>query len=51
MARRVKRAGQSWETTGLRATLAVRGLVLSDRWEHAWQPYAASHRKEIRMVA
>lgn len=51
MARRVKRAGQSWETTGLRATLAVRSLVLSDRWEPAWQPYAASHRKEVRMVA
>lgn len=32
-------------------TLAVRGLVLSERWEYAWPPYAATHRKEIRLVA
>lgn len=37
--------------TRLRATLAVHSLVLSDRWEPAWQPYAASHREEVRMVA
>jgi hypothetical protein len=48
---RVKRAGQSWEVPGLRATLAVRALVLSDRWKPAWEPYAASHRKEIRLGA
>ncbi len=25
--------------------LAMRALVLSDRWFTAWQPYAATHRK------
>ena len=50
MQQRVKLPGQSWETRGLRATLAIRGLVLSDRWDTAWQPYAAMHRKEVRIA-
>jgi len=51
MQQRVKLPGQSWETRGLRGTLAIRGLVLSDRWLGAWQPYAAKHRKEVRIAA
>lgn len=51
MQQRVKLPGQSWETRGLRATLAIRGLVLSDRWDTAWQPYAAKHRKEVRITS
>jgi hypothetical protein len=50
MQQRVKLPGQSWETRGLRGTLAVRGLVLSDRWDTAWQPYAAKHRAEVRIA-
>lgn len=50
MQERVKRPGQSWET-GLRAVLAIRGLALSNRWLAAWQPYAATHRKKVRLVA
>ena len=50
MQQRVKLPGQSWEV-GLRGVLAMRGLVLSDRWLAAWQPYAATHRKEVRIAA
>jgi hypothetical protein len=50
MQQRVKRPAQSWQVPGLRGTLTIRALVLSDRWESAWQPYAAAHRKEVRCV-
>jgi hypothetical protein len=50
MQQRVKRPGQAWEV-GLPGVLAMRGLALSDRWTAAWQPYAAKHRKEVRLVA
>jgi hypothetical protein len=51
MQQRVKLPGQSWDTPGLRGILAMRALVLSDRWSVAWQPYAAKHRKEVRAVS
>lgn len=51
MQKRVKRRGQSWEPDGLRAILTIRGLVLSDRWDAAWQPYAAAHRSEVHCAA
>jgi hypothetical protein len=51
MQQRVKLPGQSWETRGLRAILAIRALALSDRWETAWLPYAAAYRKEVRTAA
>lgn len=51
MQQRVKLPGQSWEPHGLRATLAIRGLALSDRWSSAWQPFAAKHRKEVEIAA
>lgn len=47
MQQRVKLPGQSWTPCGLRGVLAVRALVLSDRWESAWNHYAAFHRAEI----
>ena len=50
MQRRVQRPGQSWETPGLRGTLALRALVLSERWTSAWKPYAATHRKEVQCM-
>jgi hypothetical protein len=50
MQQRVHRPGQSWEVPGLRGTLAVRSLVLSDRWQAAWQPYAARHRREVHCL-
>ena len=50
MQQRVKRPGQSWEVPGLRGILAVRGLVLSERWADAWKPYAASHRKTVHCI-
>jgi hypothetical protein len=50
MQQRVKLPGQSWDV-GLPGVLAMRGLALSDRWTSAWQPYAAKHRKEVRLVA
>ena len=51
MQRRVQRPGQSWEVPGLRGILAVRGLVLSERWAEAWRPYAANHRKAVHCVS
>jgi hypothetical protein len=48
---RVKRRGQSWEPLGLRGILTIRGLVLSDRWDAAWNVYAAKHRAEVRRAA
>ena len=50
MQRRVKQPGQAWEVPGLRGILAVRALVISDRWEAAWTPYAARFRKEVQHV-
>jgi len=47
MQQRVKLPGQSWEPDGLRGTLAIRALVLSERWESAWNHYAAGHRAEV----
>jgi hypothetical protein len=51
MQQRVKLPGQSWDKPGLRGILAMRALALSDRWSAAWQPYAATHRKEVRTAA
>ena len=51
MQERVKRAGQSWESRGLRGVMGVRGLVLSDRWVTSWPAYAANHRRELRGAA
>jgi len=51
MQQRVKLPGQSWDKPGLRGILAMRALVLSDRWLAAWQPYAATHRKMVRAAA
>lgn len=51
MQQRVKLVGQSWEIPGLRGVLAIRGLVLSDRWDTAWPSYAADHRMEVCCAA
>jgi hypothetical protein len=51
MQQRVKLPGQSWEPKGLRGTLAIRALVISERWESAWNHYAASHRADISISA
>jgi len=50
MQRRVQRPGQSWEVPGLRGILAIRGLVLSERWSETWKPYAAKHLKVVHCV-
>jgi len=51
MQQRVKLPGQSWDVPGLRGILAMRALVLSDRWSTSWPSYAATHRKEVRATA
>lgn len=51
MQQRVKLPGQSWDVPGLRGVLAMRALVLSDRWPTAWPRYAATHRREVRAAA
>jgi hypothetical protein len=51
MQQRVKRAGQSWQTPGLRGILVLRALVLSGRWDAAWASYASAHHQEVRYAA
>jgi hypothetical protein len=51
MQQRVKLPGQSWDTPGLRGILAMRALARAGRWRAAWQPYAATHRKEVQVAA
>ena len=58
---RVKRPGQSWKavveadrptrTPGLNGVMTIRGLVLSDRWDAAWQAHAAKYQMESRLAA
>jgi hypothetical protein len=44
---RTKRPGSHWRTDGLRAVMAVRGLVSSGRWNAAWTHLAAWHCAEV----
>jgi hypothetical protein len=48
---RVKRPGMAWEVPGLRGTIAIRSLVLSERWPEAWAAYRAAARTEVRYAA
>ncbi len=48
---RTKRPGMAWEVPGLRAAIAIRTLVLSDRWPAAWAAYRTAARQEVRIVA
>lgn len=48
---RTKRPGMAWEVPGLRATIGVRTLALSDRWPAAWAAYRANARRQVRCVA
>lgn len=50
MQQRVKLPGQSWVPTGLRGVLAIRALVFSERWDSAWNHYAAFHRAEVSIA-
>jgi len=47
---RVKRPGSHWKPDGLRAVMAVRGLVTSGRWDAAWAHLSAWHLAEVRMA-
>jgi|SRR5680860_14677 len=48
---RTKRPGMAWEIPGLRGVIAIRALVLSDRWPAAWAAYRAAARTEICCAA
>lgn len=48
---RVKRPGSHWKPDGLRAVMAVRGLVTSARWDATWAHLAAWHLAEVRQIA
>lgn len=50
MQQRVKLPGQSWVPVGLRGVLAIRALVFSERWDSAWNHYAAFHRAEVSIA-
>jgi hypothetical protein len=39
---RTNRSGIRWGVPGVRGTMAIRALVLSDRWDLAWEHYARS---------
>jgi hypothetical protein len=47
---RVKRPGSHWKPDGLRAVMAVRGLVTSGRWNATWTHLAAWHLAEVRSL-
>ncbi|MCC7074908.1 MAG: hypothetical protein IT383_26595 [Deltaproteobacteria bacterium] len=51
MQQRVKLPGQSWAPHGLRGILAIRALVVSERWQSAWDHYASFHRAEVSIAA
>jgi hypothetical protein len=61
MQARVKRPGQSWQsveqpdqarrTPGLNGVMTTRGLVLSDRWDAAWDAHAANHQQDLKCAA
>jgi hypothetical protein len=61
MQARVKRPGQSWQSVeqsnhsrrapGLNGVMTTRGLVLSDRWDPAWDAHAAKHQQDLRRAA
>lgn len=61
MQTRVKRPGQSWQSVeqhehprrapGLHGVMTTRGLVLSDRWDAAWNAHAAKHQQNLRCAA
>jgi hypothetical protein len=44
---RVKRPGSHWRSDGLRAVMAIRGLVTSDRWDAAWSHLASWHIADV----
>ena len=44
---RVKRPGSHWRAEGLRAVMAIRGLVTSARWDAAWTYLASWHTAEV----
>ena len=44
----VKRPGASWRVPGLRGHMALRGLVLSDRFGPAWSSFSARYRGRVR---
>ena len=44
---RVKRPGSHWRADGLRAVMAVRGLVTSRCWDAAWPHFTAWHLAEV----
>lgn len=48
---RTKRPGMAWEVPGLRGVIAIRALLVSDRWPSAWAAYRAGASKEVRCVA
>lgn len=48
---RTNLSGARWDVPGLRGVVTRRGLVTSDRWQSAWDHYAASKRDEITLLA
>ena len=61
MQARVKRPGQTWQSIarpdhsrrapGLNGIMTTRGLVLSERWDVAWDAHAANHQQDLRRAA
>ena len=61
MQARVKRPGQTWQSIarpdhsrrapGLNGIMTTRGLVLSERWDAAWDAHAANHQQDLRRAA
>lgn len=48
---RTNLSGARWDKPGLRGLVTRRGLVTSERWQPAWDHYAASKHAEITCLA
>ena len=47
---RTNRSGTRWRVQGVRGTMAIRALVLSDRWDLAWEHYARSKIATVKTL-
>lgn len=50
VAQRMKNSGMRWGTHGGQGILTIRGWCQSDRFDHAWALFAATHRVEVTVL-
>lgn len=50
VAQRMKQSGMRWGADGGQGILTIRGWCQSDRFDHAWALFAATHRVEVTVL-